>query len=90
MAPQIEQEAKQQTMSPWRELQAMEPATLPIRWSARNAPKQVCFRYNGTQGGRYVAQGIGTPYAELDKKLALYVNEIKEATLVQGFLNMVY
>jgi hypothetical protein len=29
-------------------------------------------------------------YAELDKKLASDVNEIKEATLVKRFLNMVY
>jgi hypothetical protein len=55
-APQIEQEAKQQMMSPQREIQASEPATLPTRWSARNAPKQARFRYNGTQSGGYVAQ----------------------------------
>jgi hypothetical protein len=89
-APQIEQEAEQQTTSPRREIQATEPATLPTRWSTRNAPKQACFGYNGTQGGRYVAQAIGAPYAELDKKLASDVNEIKEATLVQGFFNTVY
>ena len=35
-------------------------------------------------------QVIGAPYAELDKKLQLEVKEIKEATLVQGFVNMVY
>jgi hypothetical protein len=58
MAPQLKQEAKQQTMSPQREIQAMEPATLPTRRSARNAPKQAPFGYDGTQGGRYVAQAI--------------------------------
>jgi hypothetical protein len=30
------------------------------------------------------------PYAELDKKLASDMNEIKETRLVQGFVNMVY
>jgi hypothetical protein len=89
-APQIEQEAKQQMMSPPREIQAAEPATLPTRRSTRNAPKQAHFGYDGTQGGRYVAQAIGAPYTELDKKLASDVKEIKEATLVKGFLNMVY
>ncbi len=89
-APQIEQEAKQQTTSPPREIQAMEPATLPTRQSARNAPKQACFGYDGTQGGGYVVQVIGAPYAELDKKLASDMNKIKEATLVQRLLNMVY
>jgi hypothetical protein len=48
------------------------------------------FRYNSTQGSGYVTQAAGVPYAELDKKLASDVNEIKEATLVKGFLNMVY
>jgi hypothetical protein len=53
-APQIEQEAKQQMTSPRREIQAAEPATLPTRRSARNAPKQARFGYDGTQGGGYV------------------------------------
>jgi hypothetical protein len=30
------------------------------------------------------------PYTELDKKLALDMKEIKEATLVKGVVNMVY
>jgi hypothetical protein len=30
------------------------------------------------------------PYTELDKKLALDMKEIKEATLFKGFVNMVY
>jgi hypothetical protein len=68
----------------------MEPATLPTRWSARNAPKQACFGHDGTQGGRYVVQVIGAPYDELDKKLASDMNEIKQATLVKIFANMVY
>jgi hypothetical protein len=89
-APQIEQEAKQQTTSPRREIQAAEPATLPTRRSARNAPKQARFGYDGTQGGGYVAQALGAPYAELDEKRALDVKEIKETTLVKGFLNTVY
>jgi hypothetical protein len=89
-APQIEQEAKQQMTSPWREIQATVPVTLPTRCSARNAPKQACFGYDCTQGGGYVMQAIGIPYAELNKKLASDVNEIKEATLVKGFLNTVY
>jgi hypothetical protein len=76
--------------SPWREIQAMEPATLPTRRSARNAPKQACFRYDGTQGGEYVVQATGTCYTELDKKLQSDMKEIKEATLVQGFVNMMY
>jgi hypothetical protein len=33
---------------------------------------------------------LGTPYAELDEKLVSDVKEIKEATLVKGFLNTVY
>jgi hypothetical protein len=89
-APQIEQEAKQQMTSPQREIQAAEPVTLPTRWVARNAPKQACFRYNGTWGGGYVMKVTGMPYTELDKKLALDMKEIKEATLVKGFVNMVY
>jgi hypothetical protein len=89
-APQIEQEAKQQMTSPRREIQAAETATLPTRRSTRNAPKQAHFRYDGTQGGGYVAQAIGAPFAELDEKLASDVKEIKEATLVKGFLNMLY
>jgi hypothetical protein len=89
-APQIEQEAKQQTASPRREIQAAEPATLPTRRSARNAPKQAHFGYDGTQGGGYVAQALGVPYTELDEKLASDVKEIKETTLVKRFLNMVY
>jgi hypothetical protein len=88
-APQIEQEAKQQ-MSPQREIQAVEPATIPTRQSARNAPKQACFGYDSTQGGRYVVKATGMPYAELDKKLESDMKEIKEAMLVQGFVNMVY
>ena len=87
-APRIEQEAEQQMTSPRREIQAAEPATLPTRRSTRNAP--TCFGYDGTQGGGYVAQAIGAPYAELDEKLASDVKEIKEATLVKGFLNTVY
>jgi hypothetical protein len=63
MAPQIEQEAEQQTTSPRREIQAVEPATLPTRRLARNAPKQARLGYDGTQGGGYVAQGTGVPYA---------------------------
>jgi hypothetical protein len=90
MAPQIEQEAKQQMTSPRREIQAVEPATLPTRRSTRNAPKQASFGHDSTQGGRYVVQAIGVPYTELDEKLASDVKEIKEATLVKGFLNMVY
>jgi hypothetical protein len=43
MAPQIEQEAKQQMTSPRREIQAAEPLTLPTRRSTRNAPKQARF-----------------------------------------------
>jgi hypothetical protein len=89
-APRIEQEAEQQMMSPRREIQAVEPATLPTRRSTRNAPKQARFGYDGTQGGGYVAQAIGAPYAELDEKLVSDVKEIKEATLVKGFLNTVY
>jgi hypothetical protein len=88
-APQIEQEAKQQMTSPWREIQAAEPATLPTRWLARKAPKQAHFGYNGTQGRGYVMQVLGVPYAELDEKFASDVKEIKEATLVKGFLNTV-
>jgi hypothetical protein len=88
--PQIEQEAKQQMMSPQREIQAVEPMTLPTRRSARNVPKQARFGYDSTQGGGYVAQATGTPYAELDEKLVLDVKEIKEATLIKGFLNTVY
>jgi hypothetical protein len=88
--PQIEQEAKQQMTSPWREMQATEPVTLPTRWSTRNAPKQARFGDDSTQGGGYVAQVTGAPYAELDKKLESDVKEIKEATLVQGLVNMVY
>jgi hypothetical protein len=76
--------------SPWREIQAAEPATLPTRRLARNAPKQARFGYNDTQGGRYVAQVTGALYAKLDKKLELDVKKIKEATQVQGFVNMVY
>ena len=76
--------------SPRREIQAAEPATLSTRRSARNVPKQACFGYDGTQGGGYVAQATGMPYAELDKKLVSDMKEIKEATLVQGFMNMVY
>jgi hypothetical protein len=89
-AAQIEQEAKQQTTSPRREIQAAEPATLPTRRSDRNAPKQARFGYDSTQGGGYVAQATGAPYAELDEKLASDMKEIKEATLVKGFLNTVY
>jgi hypothetical protein len=89
-APRIEQEAEQQMTSPRREIQAAEPATLPTRRLTRNAPKQACFGYDGSQGGGYVAQAIGAPYAELDEKLASDVKEIKEATLVKGFLNTVY
>jgi hypothetical protein len=89
-AQQIEQEAEQQTTSPWREIQAAESVTLPTRRLARNAPKQARFGDNGTQGGGYVAQVTGVPYAELDMKLKSDVKEIKEATLVQGFVNMVY
>jgi hypothetical protein len=88
-APQIEQEAKQQTTSPWREIQAAEPATLPTRWLARNAQNQAHFGYDGTQGRGYVTV-LGAPYAELDEKLVSDMKEIKEATLVKGFLNMVY
>jgi hypothetical protein len=66
--------------SPRREIQAAEPATLPTRWLARKAPKQARFGYDGTQGGGY---------AEIDEKLASDVKEIKEATLVKGFLNTV-
>jgi hypothetical protein len=65
-APQIEQEAKQQMTSPRREIQAAEPAILPTRWLARNALKQACFGYDGTQGGGHVVQALGAPYAELD------------------------
>jgi hypothetical protein len=89
-APQIEQEAKQQTMSPWREIQAAEPVTLPTRRLARNALKQACFGYDDTQGGGYVAQATGTPYAELHEKLASDVKEIKQTTLIKGFMIMVY
>jgi hypothetical protein len=89
-APQIEQEAEQQTTSPQREIQAVESVALPTRRLARNTMKQACFRYNGTQGHQYVVQVTGTPYAELDKKLELDVKEINEATLVQGYVNMVY
>jgi hypothetical protein len=76
--------------SPQREIQAAEPVTLPTRWLARNALKQACIRYDGTQGGGYVVKATGMPYTELDKKLALDMKEIKEATLVKGVVNMVY
>jgi hypothetical protein len=66
--------------SPWREIQAAEPATLPTRWLARNAPKQACFGYNGTQDGGCVAQVLGAPYAELDEKLASDVKEINKGS----------
>jgi hypothetical protein len=89
-APQIEQEAKQQTMSPWREIQAVEPVTLPTRRPARNVLKQAHFGYDSTQGGGYVAQVTGAPYAELDEKLASDVKEIKQTMLIKGFLNTVY
>jgi hypothetical protein len=77
-------------MSPQREIQAAELATLSTRWSARNVPKQACFGYDGTQGGGYVAQATGMPYIELDKKLVLDMKEVQEATLAKGFMNMVY
>ncbi len=68
-APQIEQEAKQQTTSPWREIQAAEPATLPTRRLARNAQNQACFGYNGTQGGGYVTQRLAHPMLSLMRNL---------------------
>jgi hypothetical protein len=77
-------------MSPQREIQAAELATLSTRRSARNVPKQACFGYDGTQGGGYVAQATGMPYIELDKKLVLDMKEVQEATLAKGFMNMVY
>jgi hypothetical protein len=43
-----------------------------------------------TQGGGYVVQATGAPYAELNEKLALDLKEIKQVTLIKGFLNMVY
>jgi hypothetical protein len=89
-APQIEQEAKQQMTSTWREIQAVEPVSLPTRRLARNAPKQARFGYDGTQGGGYVAQALGAPYTELDEKVASDMKEIKETTIVKGCLNMVY
>jgi hypothetical protein len=90
-APQIEQHTKQQMTSPWRDIQAAEQATLPTRLLARNARKQACFGYDGTpQGGGYVMQMTRMPYAELNKRLASAMKEIKEATVVQGFVNMVY
>jgi hypothetical protein len=61
-----------------------------VRQSARNALKQACFWYDGTQGGRYAAQATGAPYAELDKKLQSDMKEMKEAMLIQWFVNMVY
>jgi hypothetical protein len=89
-APQIEQEAKQQMMSPRMEIQDAEPATLPTSWLTWNGLKQARFGYDGTQGRGYGMQVTGMSYAELDKKLALDVKEIKEATLIKGFLNTVY
>jgi hypothetical protein len=77
-------------MSPQREIQAAEPATLSTRRSARNVPKQACFGYDGTQGGGCFAQATGMPYIELDKKLVLDMKEVQEATLAKGFMNMVY
>jgi hypothetical protein len=77
-------------MSPWREIQAVEPVTLPTRRPARNVLKQAHFGYDSTQGGGYVAQVTGAPYAELDEKLASDVKEIKQTMLIKGFLNTVY
>jgi hypothetical protein len=37
-----------------------------------------------------VTQATGAPYAELDEKLASDVKEIKQTTLIKGFLNTVY